>query len=71
MADETLTPEQIAEHRAFLAKITANHRAAIAQMLDPRQIIAAKDVLDALIRAAQDEIRFAARIGLDVDDLDA
>jgi hypothetical protein len=67
MADTKLTPDEIADHRAFLAKITASSRADLVAMLDPRQIIAAQSVLDGLIRAAQDEIRFIARIGLDVD----
>lgn len=69
MNESPLTPEQIAEHQAFLAKITAQDRADLVAMLDPRQIIAAQSVLDDLINSAQEEIRFAARVGVLNDDV--
>ncbi len=63
-----LTREQIAEHRAFLAGITAEARRNVMQHVGPLAGIAASQELDAVVRAAQEEILFLHRVGLLTDD---
>ena len=65
-----LTAEQVAEHSAFLAKITAEHRRVLTELIAPLARIAAQGALDDYYRAAQDEVRFLHRAGRLDDDGD-
>ncbi|MDB4876423.1 MAG: hypothetical protein JWM41_2869 [Gemmatimonadetes bacterium] len=62
-----MTPEQITEHRAFLAKITAYYRATVIRMIDPRYLGAITYELDGLERSARQEGEFAERCPLPDD----
>lgn len=71
MTEQQPTAEQIAEHRAFLARITANARARVEAFIPILSMAAATYEIDMLLNAAQEEISFLHRAGLDPDDPDA
>lgn len=64
----TLTREEIAEQRRLLRRITDKYRATIERHIAYGSLPAVSHELDGLIRAAQDEIRFLARVGIDPDE---